>query len=200
MAWYEVAGIVAGIISLAGFIPYVWDILAGRTVPSWSTWLIWTIVGAMLCATYWGSGARETLWVAVSYVAGPLLVFMLSLRFGTGGTSRLDMICFVLAGVSALLWAVTRKPLLSLALNIGIDLIGAVPTIRKARVAPESESLPAWSLFLAAATLNLVSVQEWAPGPLSYPLYLFAVSATMMALLLRGRAMRLYRAEQDHER
>lgn len=187
MRWNDVVGMMAGAASLLGFLPYVRDVLARRTVPSRSTWLIWTIVGSMLCASYWQSGASETLWISVSYVAGPLCVFLLSLRFGEGGWSRLDRFCLASSGLSAVLWTITRQPLLALWLNIAVDSLGALPTIKKTYREPASESRAAWSCFFAGAVLNLVAARSWSLGAIAYPLYLFAVSAVMTALIL-GRA------------
>jgi hypothetical protein len=190
MPWNDVLGMIAGGVSLGGFLPYVRDVLARRTVPSRSTWLIWTVVGSMLCASAWRGGASETLWISGSYVAGPLVVFLLSLRFGAGGWSRLDRLCLLLSALSAVLWTITREPLLALWLNIGVDSLGAVPTIAKTGRAPDSESRPAWACFFAGALLTLVAARSWSLAAIAYPLYLFAVSTVMLVFIL-GRKRRV---------
>ena len=185
MDYHQSMGVLAGIVSLAGFAPYCAAILSRGAAPCRSTWAIWTLVGAMLCASYWGGGARETIWVALSYVAGPLVVAILSLRFGTGGASLLDRLCLLVSAGSAVVWAATGEPILALLLNILVDAAGAVPTIVKAWRDPDSEDRTAWRLFLTAAALNLLALRDWDLSAVSYPAYLFCVAATVVALSSR---------------
>src|SRR5690242_6850853 len=83
----ELVGQVAGALALAGFAPYVVSILRRRTVPNRATWIIWTVVGGMLCASYYAAVARGSIWVPVGYVVGPLVTALLALRYGEGGWS-----------------------------------------------------------------------------------------------------------------
>lgn len=201
MRFGEALGPVAGLVSLAGFVPYVRDVVARRTVPSRSTWAIWTLVGALLCASNWTTGATSTLGISASYVAGPLVVFALSLRFGKGGLDRFERRCLAVSVASVILWSITREARVALWLNVAVDAMGALPTIRKAYREPESESRVAWACFLVGATLNLGALPSAAPTVLAYPLYLFAVAATMTFLIAspkrRARAAAAERRGSD---
>lgn len=180
-------GQAAGVVSLLGFVPYIVEIVRGKTRPNRATWWIWTVVGAMLCASYYASGARHSIWVPASYVAGPLLTALLSLKYGEGGWDRFDRNCLGASLLSLVLWWLVRSPLLALLANIGIDLLGALPTLRKAYREPESESLLSWAIFLLADALNLCAIGVWTLSTALYPLYLFALAATLVALLARRR-------------
>lgn len=184
-------GQLAGLISLLGFAPYLVDVVRGKTRPNRATWWIWTVIGAMLCASYYASGARHTVWVPASYVIGPLLTALLALRYGEGGWDRFDRGCLAASLCSLLVWWLARSPLLALAANIGIDLLGALPTIRKTYREPEAESLLSWTIFLLADTLNLGALGRWSPAASLYPLYLFALAAVLVALMLRPRLRRV---------
>jgi hypothetical protein len=161
------------------------EILQGKTRPNRATWWIWTVVGAMLCASYYASGARHTIWVPVSYVLGPLVTALLSLKYGEGGSSRFDRACLGGSLLSLLAWWLARSPLLTLLANMVIDLLGALPTIRKAYAAPESESLGSWSLFLLADALNLCALGSWSVATALYPSYLFILALLLVLLMLR---------------
>jgi hypothetical protein len=50
-------GQLAGAISFLGFVPYIIEIAQGKTRPNRATWWIWAVVGAMLCASSYASGA-----------------------------------------------------------------------------------------------------------------------------------------------
>ena len=89
----ELLGQLAGIVSLLGFFPYILATVQGKTRPNRATWWIWTLVGGMLCASYAASGAQHSIWVPVSYVVGPFITAILSIKYGEGGASRFDRTC-----------------------------------------------------------------------------------------------------------
>src|SRR5688572_11025851 len=89
------AGKVAGVVSFVAFVPYILAILRGETKPNRATWWIWTVVGFMLGASYYSSGANNTIWVPVSYIVGPLVTALLSIKYGEGGWNRFDKGCLL---------------------------------------------------------------------------------------------------------
>src|ERR1700730_15252856 len=107
----ELLGQLAGVISLFGFVPYIMEIVRGKTRPNRATWWIWTMVGAMLCASYYASGARHTIWVPISYVVGPLVTALLSVKYGEGGSGRFDRFCLGSTLLSLLAWWLARSAL-----------------------------------------------------------------------------------------
>lgn len=178
-----VAGKVAGVVSLVAFIPYILAILRGETRPNRATWWIWTVVGLMLGASYYSSGANHTIWVPVSYIIGPLATAILSIEYGEGGWTRFDRSCLLGAGVSMVLWWIFSSPLIALLINLFIDLMGALPTIRKAYHEPESEDRLTWALFFAGNTVNLFAVETWTFAISVYPIYMFLGSGIITALV-----------------
>jgi hypothetical protein len=180
-------GQLAGAISFLGFVPYIIEIVQGKTRPNRATWWIWAVVGAMLCASSYASGARHALWVPVSYVIGPLATALLALKYGEGGWDRFDRTCLAASLLSLVVWWLARSPLVALLANLGIDLLGAVPTIRKAYRAPEAESLLSWLVFLLADALNVCAIGSWSLATALYPVYLFILAAVLVTLLMRPR-------------
>jgi hypothetical protein len=183
----ELLGRVAGAVSFAAFLPYVIAIVRRRARPSIATWWIWTAVGVCLCASYFATGARTTIWTPVSFVLGPFFIAILSLHYGERGASRFDRACLFAAAISIAIWWMTGVPWLALMLNIGIDALGALPTLRKTWHDPESEDRLTWGLFLIGNTLNLLAVSPWTVANASYPIYMSLLSAAMNALLWRRR-------------
>ena len=181
------AGRLAGLLSLAAFVPYIIAILRGHTRPNRATWWIWTVNGLVLGASYYSSGAENTIWVPVSYAVGPLVTALLAIRHGEGGWTTLDRNCLLGAGSGLLLWWLFNSPLVALIMTLGVDFSGAVPTIRKAYRAPETEDRLAWALFIAGNTVNLAAVEQWQFAIGVYPVYMFLASGTIAALVLRPR-------------
>ena len=185
------AGQVAGAASLVAFIPYVLAILRGETRPNRATWWIWTATSFVLLASYYFAGADTTIWVPASYFAASFVTALLSIRYGEGGSTPLDRGCLAGAGAGLLAWWWFDSPVVALVMALGVDLAGALPTIRKAWVAPHTEDRLAWGLFIAGNTLNLVAVDRWEFAIAIYPIYFFLVSGAIAALVLRPRSRSL---------
>lgn len=180
-------GLIAGIITLLGFVPYCHAIVQGRTKPNQATWWIWSIVGIMLASSYWASGATHTLWVPLSYIIGPIVTTALAMRYGASQWSRFDRLCILGAFISLILWILLRSPQVALVINLIIDLFGALPTIRNAWHRPQDEDLTSWLIFTCGNALNVLAIDRWTWEIASYPLYITCVNGTVLFLLLRPR-------------
>lgn len=178
-----IAGQVAGIVSLVAYASYVLAILRGETKPNRATWWVWTVVGLMLGSSYYYSGANHTIWVPVSYIIGPFVIAILSIKHGEGGWDRFDKYCLFGAGVSIVLWWAFSSPFIALLINLVIDLMGALPTIRKVYHEPEKEDRTAWTLFLVGNTINLFAVEMWTFTISVYPIYMFLVNGVIAGLV-----------------
>ena len=185
-----IAGWAAGVITLIGIALYLFTILRGGTRPNRTTWWIWTVVGFMLGASYYSSGANHTIWVPVGYIIGPFAAAILSIKYGEGGWTWFDRYCLLVAGISVVLWVTFRSPLVALLINLSIDFIGALPTIRKAYRDPGSENRIAWALVFAGNTVNLFAVETWTFAIFVYPIYMFLGSGLLTALIFVRRRIR----------
>lgn len=179
-----VLGVIAGILSLVAYIIYNIAILRGSTRPSRTTWWILTLVGFLILASYYSEGARTTIWVPLAYLIGPLIIAILSLKYGRGGWRFLDYVCFLGAVVSVVLWFLTSSALIALLVNIFIDFLGLIPTIKKSYFWPRTEDRTAWILETVASVINLFAVQAWMFEIYVYPLYLVAVNGAITFLLI----------------
>ena len=70
-------------------------------------------------------------------------------------------------------------------MNIVVDSLGAIPSLRKTWIDPASESLAAWLLFLAGNTLNMATLENGSLEIVAYPLYLTIVAGVFVLLQLR---------------
>ena len=180
-------GLLAGLLSLAAFVPYIIAIVKGATKPNRATWWIWTTNGLILLASYYASGAESTVWVAVGYFVGSLLTAVLALRYGEGGWSPFDRSCLLGAALGLLFWWMFNSSIVALVTTLFVDFAGALPTIRKAYRAPETEDRVAWGLFISGNTVNLLAVEAWSFAIAVYPVYMFLASGTIAVLVLRPR-------------
>ncbi|OGE84247.1 MAG: hypothetical protein A3B23_00425 [Candidatus Colwellbacteria bacterium RIFCSPLOWO2_01_FULL_48_10] len=160
----QVMGITAGVVSLAGYIPYIFSTIKGKTEPSKSTWWILTLVGVMLWASYKASGGGDTLWVPIAYIAGPFVVAILSLFKGEKGWSVLDSVCVAGALVAAIVWWITGSSFLAFVICVLVDFIGVIPTIWKSYHRPWTESRFAWGFWFLGSVINIAGTVVWIPS------------------------------------
>ena len=179
----QVMGAAAGLFGFLAFVLYYISILKGKTRPNRATWFILTVVGALIALSYYASGARETLWVPVSYVIGPFIAFLLSIKYGVGGWTPFDRLCLFGCFVSIIFWKVSHSPEITLFLNILIDFFGILPTIKKSYLDPLSEDRTAWSMTVFASVLNIFAVGSWTLVIGVYPVYMLFFNGLIVALL-----------------
>ncbi len=180
----DLTGVLAGIFSFSAFILYYISILRGKTIPNRATWLILTIVGIIIASSYYSVGARETIWVAVSYVLGPFITFLLSIKYGEGGWNNFDKHCLIISGVSIIIWLLSGSAIITLLINIFIDFLGILPTLKKSYLRPYSEELTPWTVTFIASLLNIVAIREWIFSIYIYPIYMLVFNTLIMLLIL----------------
>lgn len=181
----EFLGVLSGIFSASGYIPYIRDILARKTKPERASWLIWTVLTVIAFFTQFTKGASYSLWLPALETCGLTIVLFLSIQFGVGGLQKRDLAALTVAMLGLLLWYFTKEATVALYITIGIDAIGTILTVQKAYEKPETETLSTWLLVAGAGILGMLAVGQWNIILLSYPFYIFlANGATASAMLL----------------
>lgn len=181
----QLLGQAAAILAFVGLIPYIRSILRGETKPNRASWFIWLIINCSLVASYHSSGATTTIWLNLAYVITTSTIFILSLKYGVGGYTKLDISCLVGAGAGLYLWWLTKNPLTALYLNVFVDALGFIPTIKKAYLQPKTENKLSWNISTLSNALNVTALTSWQFKIALFPVYNFIFNA-IVALLLHG--------------
>ena len=179
----NIAGLCAGIFSLLGFIPYIITICQGKTSPNRASWSIWASLGIVLAISNYDAGARETMWLLSAYAVCQITIAILSLKYGEGGWNTFDRTCLLGALISILLWQIYDSPLIAITISIAIDSLGALPTIKKSYLEPDSEDLFSWMMFWTAGTFNILALTQWSVELAAQPVYLFTFNSIVVILL-----------------
>ncbi len=169
-------GIIAGLLSFSAYSLYVVSMLRGQCRPNRMTWWTLTAIGVGVAISYYASGARQTIWIAIAYVAGPLIISLLSFRYGEGGWGILERFCILGVAVSLLLWWIFKSPLMALVVSLLVDFFVLVPTMVKSILRPKGEYKIAWAIETASNIINLFALEQWTFSLAIYPLYLIVVN------------------------
>lgn len=183
LSFYTIVGITAGILSFASFVLYYISILRKKTTPNRATWFILTIVGILIYSSYYTLGARDTSWVALSYILGPFIAFVLSIKYGEGGWTTFDRWCLFGSGISLIFWFLSGYSLAILLINILIDLLGILPTVKKSYERPGSEESLPWFFTFISSILNVIAIETWDFNIWIYPIYMILINGMIATLL-----------------
>ena len=186
--WLMTFGILSVAVSNIAFIPYVRDMLSGKTLPLRSTWLIWTVLSGMSFFSNVDEGATVSLMYIGSEALETTFIFLLAIRYGIGGfLCKGNLLILGIAGLGLGLWAVTDDAIYALAIVIAISALGGWVTIVKTYRDPGTETTSCWALSALSALLGMLSVGVWDPVLLVYPLYLFLLYIGILAAIGLGR-------------
>ena len=182
---HSVIGVMAGIVGLLGFVPYAVAVLRGTTQPSIASWIIWTALGTVISASYFSADSASSWWLTASYAVGPFVILFLSLKVGRFRWDRVDSLYIGGALIGLVWWWLSGVAAAAQVVSIVVDLLGAIPTVKKCWLDPESEDPTAWWVFLLASLLNLFAVERWSLASGLYPVYSACIAAAMVVCITR---------------
>ena len=187
MSSLDTAGYISGLLSILVVIPYIWEIFRHQVKPERATWLVWTILTAISYFSQRSAGAGASLWFTLGNGVGVALVLVISLFKGVGGLTRFDLMVLALAGLGIAGWLTFDSPGLAIASVIFADLMGTLPTLRKAYRDPASESVSAFTIATLSAVLGIYAVGAWSAVLVAYPLYILLADGAIVVAVLAGR-------------
>jgi hypothetical protein len=177
--------ILGAVINFVACLSYISAILKGEATPNRVTWLLWAIVPLIAGAAQLRAGVGFSTLVVMSVGAGPACVVLASFVRGAGSWTLgpFDYVCGACALAALALWAVTGDPVTAIALSILGDFAAALPTLRKAWLAPATESRSTYLISFAGMILGILSVQEATFAAYAFNAYLVAASGALVLIL-----------------
>lgn len=164
-------GIIAAVLVVVSAIPYLKDVLCGKTKLEQGSYTIWLALPITALITQMVSGvSTASLYFAIGDTLIALIFFVLMFKYGYGGVVRRDIFALLVAALGLGLWVFTREPLVALVVTICIDAIGAILVAIKAVEAPQTETTISWALYLVASCLAIAAA-DVSLLTLLYPIY-----------------------------
>ncbi len=185
----QIIGIIAIVLTFAGYVPYSRDIIAGKTKPHLFSWFLWGIVTSIAFALqlYGGAGIGALVTLAAAIMC--FVVIFLGFRYKSVSDITKTDVFFVIAAFIALgVWVFAKQPVLSAILTTLIDLLGFAPTIRKSWHKPFTETLSFYYLNTFRFGLAVVSLSRYTILTALYPItWLLANGLFAVMLLVRRK-------------
>jgi len=153
-------------LALIQVVPYVRSILRGKTRPSRVACLIWLLMDCVTLAGLIAVGFSGAAWLALAFIVSQLAVIVLLPKYGVGGKSKFDIICFSIGLLAIIGWVIIQQRFgqarfgatFAVLLTTTAVAIANVNMIRKLVRLPLTEDVFAWTLTAIAGVLTISSL------------------------------------------
>ena len=126
----EFIGLIAAALALISLIPYIVDIIRGKTKPHVYTWIIWAIVTVLAFIIQWQQGGGAGSWTTGVTGILTILIMILAFKKGTKDITKSDRILFIGALLAIPIWYFVGNSTLSIIIVTLIDVVAFLPTMR----------------------------------------------------------------------
>jgi hypothetical protein len=160
MEFKTIVALIVIVLSVAGYVPYIWDIVKKKTQPHVFTWLTATLTAFIAWALQILGGAGIGSWPMLVVTGLCVCVLVLSIWRGTKNITKSDVVCLVLSFVALYLWLIVKQPILSVILITLAEVISYIPTVRKLWNDPYNETLSLYQISMFRHALAIVALEN----------------------------------------
>ena len=183
--------------------PYIVSILRGITKPSRVAVIIWVLMDSVVFAGLIAVGWSGAAVLRLGFILTQIVVACLLPKYGVGGKSKFDLICFGIGIVAVIGWLVLHQvfsharygAIFAVLLTTGALAIGNANLILKLLKYPLSEDITAWALTLVAALLTVATLVLAHSPWIGYVPTLLTVFMSMTVIGIQLRQKRIVKTE-----
>lgn len=180
---FLIAGTISPLISSA---VYVHAIFARNVRPQRMTRLLMMLISALSFAALAARHDVPGALLAFTSFLPAIVLWVVSLKRGMGGSDPLDYVCLALCCVGSVLWLVSGDSFLGLVLSVIADIVACVPSLVKTIKLPHTEIASYYLIdVIAGGFIALVAVPTL--SGLLYPLYLAAINGAFVVAIVWPR-------------
>lgn len=171
-----VASIAAIAIALVAYIPYLIDMFRGKNKPHLYTWISITLITAVVAYLQVIGGAGIGAIPTILGVGIDAIILFYCFKFGTKDIVTIDKVCLAISILGIVSYILLRDhAVIALIIVTAAEIISFIPTFRKTRKDPYSESLPSYYLLMLKLALILIALEAYNLLTVSYSLLWIAV-------------------------
>ena len=179
--------VLSSFVMIGGMIPYIKDIIQGKTKPRIISWFIWTCLTGISFFASIVERQYPTAILMFFSMLSTLSVVILGWKDRQGGVSKLDVICLIGTIIGAILWAIFNSPSIAVIAMVCIDFVGGVPTQVHCWKKPHEETRFMFIMSGVSALLTFLAIQEWKVTAFAFPLYLFLINIEYVIVITSRR-------------
>lgn len=185
--YHLVLSMIGSVVGVTSYVPYITDILRGRTKPHPFSWFVWTILtGTIFVAQEVTGGGAGSLVSGITFLAC-IVITVLALIRGEKEITRLDWYCLASSLAGIILWFLTSQALVAVVIVTITDLIMYIPTVCKSYWKPYEETLSMWVLNTIKWLFGFVSLQTITVTTALFPAAMVLANVPFIAMLIIRR-------------
>ena len=173
--------------ALVSYIPYIRNMLSGKTKPHAFSWLVWGVLTAVAFVGQVSEGAGPGAWVTGFTAFVSFFIFITALKTGEKDITKSDWLSLIGAGVAMLLWWATSDPLVAVVLITLIDALGFYPTFRKSYSKPYQETAITFAISGLKFIVAIFALENLTPVTWLYPASLVLMNGIFVVMLMIRR-------------
>ncbi len=179
-------GVLAAVVSVIAFFPYIFAILKGQTKPSGASWWAWTAITFVTVSSSWFAGASwQVLFLPLTLCFSQLAVAILSIKHGDNNWDITNKLAIGGAFLGVVLWLLTGQPLVALIIAILADICASIPNFRHVFTHPEQENQLSWALGWLTAVFEVLAMTTWSLAESGWAVYFLLNMSLTLFLVLR---------------
>ena len=164
--------------------PYIIEIIQGKTKPRLVSWFTWSALTGIAAAASFVDGQIPSGVLMLAATVETVLIVVLGFKHGDRRFERLDIACLIGALICLLLWFIFNSPAIAVLATVTIDLIGALPTIKHSWQKPHEETWIAYALSGIGGGITVLIAGQWTATAIAYPLYILLINIVMTSVIL----------------
>jgi hypothetical protein len=170
----EIFSIIAIILTIIAYFPYISSISRGDTSPHLFTWIIWGLATIVIFLAQLADGGGVGTWS--TGISGCIALYVALLAYINRADTQiylLDWLFFSLSLLSLLAWHFTSNPLWAVVILTLTELLAFIPTFRKAYIFPYSEKVQFFLIVVIRNIFAIIALEHYSMTTIFFP----AVSA-----------------------
>ncbi|PJE56621.1 MULTISPECIES: hypothetical protein [unclassified Marinomonas] len=179
--------VIAIVLAIIGFVPYIALILRGQVKPHVFSWVIWGITTTIIFFAQLEAEGGVGAWpIGLSGFVTIFIAILAYIKRGDATISKLDWGFLIVALASLPLWYITNDPLWTVVILTTVDMIGFGPTFRKAYHRPFEESRVFFIIIILRNVCSVVALEAYSVTTVLFP-FCLAVGALVLLIILQHR-------------
>jgi hypothetical protein len=185
----ELVALLGAALAAVSTVPYLIDIVRGKTKPNIVTWVTWTMLTVIAGSAALAAGEPKAALLLYGNSVCTGLVVVLGIKYGTAKFSRFDIFCQIGALLGLVFWLVFNSPTVGILVPLAIDFMGLLPTLRHSWLKPGEETWQSFLIGVVAPAFTIASLSRYNVASLVFPLYLLLANAAIVATVIYRRKL-----------
>lgn len=180
-------GYLAVVVELISYGVYFYGIYKGKTKPHAFTWLVWSVLNLVAFFAVLVSGGDSVAWILGINAIACLAIAIIGFRQRHVVYDTYDWLALGGAFLGVFLWWLTSNPLYAIISVCISELLGIIPTFRKAYRLPFEENMSAFTIGLFYYFLALLALDSFLLTNWLYPAFIIVLDGAVVVLIFIRR-------------